>query len=69
MQDTKTPVLLLRKPAILATTSIPETSWDRGVKQGRFPKPVKIGPRAVAWLSTDIDALIERLKNDRNNAA
>ena len=28
------------------------------MRQGRYPKPVKIGPRAVAWTSTSIDALI-----------
>lgn len=51
-------VTLLRKPQVLARTGIPKSSWDRGVRQGRYPKPVKIGPRAVAWTSTSIDALI-----------
>ena len=31
------------------------TIYDR-IKAGTFPKPVKIGDRAVAWLKSDIDA-------------
>ena len=55
-------VTLLRKPAVLARTGIPKSSWDRGVRQGRYPKPVKIGLRAVAWPSTVIDKFIEDLQ-------
>lgn len=61
MQAENSPVTLLRKPAVLARTGIPKSSWDRGVRQGRYPKPVKIGVRAVAWTSTSIDKLIEDL--------
>ena len=35
------------------------TSWA-GVKSGRFPKPVKLGPRTTAWRAEDIRALIEQ---------
>ncbi len=61
MQTTNSPVTLLRKPQVIARTGITKSSWERGVRQGRFPKPVKIGLRAVAWTSTSIDALIENL--------
>lgn len=29
------------------------------MKAGLFPKPVKIGPRSVAWRSRDIEAFLE----------
>jgi prophage regulatory protein len=58
VQAEKSTVTLLRKPQVLARTGIPKSSWDRGVRQGRYPKPVKIGVRAIAWTSTSIDALI-----------
>ncbi|MEN8130521.1 MAG: AlpA family phage regulatory protein, partial [Pseudomonadota bacterium] len=35
-------------------------TWWEGVKTGRFPKPVKLGPRITAWCVEDIRALIER---------
>lgn len=37
------------------------TAWYKGIKDGRYPAPVKLSERSVAWRSTDIDALIERV--------
>ena len=61
MHPTPTPVSLLRKPQVMARTGIPKSSWERGVRLGYYPKPIKIGKRAVAWTSTSIDKLIEDL--------
>jgi prophage regulatory protein len=36
------------------------STWWQGVKTGRFPKPVKLGPRTTAWKVEDIRDLIER---------
>ena len=36
------------------------STWWAGVKSGRFPKPVKLGPRTTAWKVEDIRTLIER---------
>jgi prophage regulatory protein len=36
------------------------STWWAGVKSGRFPKPVKLGPRTTAWRAEDIRALIEQ---------
>ena len=64
-QNSSKPVTrLLRKPEVLARLGIPKSSWDRGVRLGRFPKPVKIGDRAVAWPEHVIDDFIERLSKD-----
>lgn len=35
--------------------------WWRGVKEGRFPQPVKLGARITAWRVEDIRALIASL--------
>jgi prophage regulatory protein len=35
------------------------STWWQGVKSGRFPKPVKLGPRTTAWKVEDIRKLIE----------
>ncbi|MAG00895.1 MAG: transcriptional regulator [Acidiferrobacteraceae bacterium] len=39
---------------------VSKSTWWNGVKSGRFPKPVKLGPRTTAWRVEDIRALIER---------
>lgn len=38
---------------------ISKSSWWEGVKTGRYPKPVKLGPRTTAWRVEDIRHLIE----------
>ncbi len=49
------------KPPIQPLIPISRTSWLDGVKSGKFPKPVKLGARSVAWKAEDIRALVERL--------
>lgn len=43
------------------------TFWA-GVKTGRFPKPVKLGPNTTAWRASDIADLIERLSSQNEEA-
>ena len=40
---------------------VSKSTWWQGVKDGRFPKPVKLGVKTTAWRVEDIRALIERL--------
>lgn len=54
---------LLRLSAILAPAGpipVGKSTWWDGVKSGRFPQPVKLGPRVTTWRAEDIRALIER---------
>jgi prophage regulatory protein len=50
---------LLRLRAILSLIPVSRSTWLAGVKSGRFPAPVKLGPRIVAWKSTAIQTLID----------
>lgn len=38
---------------------ISRSAWWAGVKSGRFPAPVKLGPRITAWKDVDIQRLVE----------
>lgn len=49
------------QPPIPAIIPVSKSSWWAGIKAGRYPAPVKIGPRTTAWRVEDIRALIERL--------
>jgi prophage regulatory protein len=40
---------------------VSKSTWWQGIKDGRFPKPVKLGAKTTAWRVEDIRALIERL--------
>jgi prophage regulatory protein len=37
---------------------VSKSTWWSGVKTGRFPKPIKLGPRITVWRVEDIRALI-----------
>lgn len=52
---------LLRLPKVLEKFPVSRSAWWAGIKDGRFPQPVKIGTRTTAWRSSDIDALIDRV--------
>jgi len=45
------------------------TSWYRGIQEGRFPAPVKIGPNQSAWRNSDILELAERLAGAKEKGA
>jgi predicted DNA-binding transcriptional regulator AlpA len=52
---------LLRLDLIIAPKGplpISASSWWAGVASGRFPKPVKLGPRTSAWRVEEIRKLI-----------
>lgn len=51
---------LVRLAHILAPRGpipVSKSTWWQGVKDGRFPKPHKLGPRTTVWRVEDIRAL------------
>jgi prophage regulatory protein len=52
---------LLKLPQVLSRLPFSRSGWYQGIKEGRHPKPIKLGARAVAWKRSDIDRLIESL--------
>ena len=51
----------MRLPQVLQLIPVSKSAWWQGCRDGRFPKPVKLGPKTTAWRVEDIVALIERL--------
>ncbi|ODU04046.1 AlpA family phage regulatory protein [Thiobacillus sp. 65-1402] len=37
---------------------VKKSTWWAGVKTGRFPQPVKLGPRVTAWRVEDLRTFI-----------
>ena len=50
---------LLRRPEVLALTGLSTTSLYRRIREGTFPRPVRIGPNAVAWDSEAVEKWLE----------
>ena len=58
---------LLRLKEVLARLSISRSSFLEGCRTGRFPQPIKIGPRTTVWKAEEIDAFIENLGKQGGN--
>ena len=46
-------------PPIPAIYPVGRSTWWQGVKAGRFPAPVKLGPKTTAWRVEDIRKLLD----------
>ena len=53
---------LLRRPAVEARVGLSRAWIYSAMEKGEFPRPVKIGRRAVAWPTSVIDNWIEERK-------
>lgn len=47
---------LLRRKEVERETGLSRSSIYQYMQEDRFPKPLKIGPRAVAWPASEIEA-------------
>ena len=53
-----------RKRGIPGVLPLGPTAWWCGIRDGRYPAPVRIGLRAVAWKAEDIHALLDKLATE-----
>lgn len=51
---------LLRLRQVIQILGISRSNFYAGLKANRFPKPVRLGARAVAWRASDIAALVAK---------
>ncbi len=52
---------LLRLPAVLKITGLKKSTVYASAKAGTFPKPVRLGSRAVAWRADELKRWIDEL--------
>ncbi|HXI58588.1 MAG TPA: AlpA family transcriptional regulator [Polyangia bacterium] len=67
-------MMLLRRPKVEEMTGLKRSSIYEYMAAGTFPKPVRIGPRAVGWLEPEIVAwqkscIAERFARSAQEAA
>jgi predicted DNA-binding transcriptional regulator AlpA len=46
----------------LGPIPVSKSAWYSGIKAGRFPAPVKLGPNVSAWRAEEVRTLIARLE-------
>ncbi|MBX9612464.1 MAG: AlpA family phage regulatory protein [Burkholderiales bacterium] len=47
--------LIYRKKIVLAKFGISETTLRRWMQDEGFPRPLQLGPRAVGWMSDQVE--------------
>ena len=52
---------LLKLEHVIERVTQSKSTIYRGMSNGSFPRPVKLGSRMVRWLSDDIDKYLSRL--------
>lgn len=50
---------LLRAKQVVERLPISISTWWAGVKAGKYPQPLKLGPKTTVWRESDIDAIVE----------
>ncbi len=59
----------VRLATILEHLPISRSTWWKGVREGRFPQSVKLGPRMTAWRAADIRDLLKRIEQEAEVAS
>jgi prophage regulatory protein len=62
------PPRILRRPAVEATTGLSRSTIYQHMQDGIFPKPIRLGPKAVGWLEHEVIAWIEARTAERDVA-
>ena len=52
------PVRMLRLSAVLARTGLSRSTMYKLIREGSFPKPVRLGAQAAGWVEAEVDGWI-----------
>lgn len=53
------PTTILRLPSVLQITGLSRSTIYAMMAEGTFPKPIKLGKRAVGWKDADVAAWVD----------
>jgi predicted DNA-binding transcriptional regulator AlpA len=59
----------LRLPQILRLIPVGKTTIWQWVKDGKFPKQIKLGPKLAVWRKDEVDEFIEKQFHQNSKAS
>jgi len=65
----ETKIKIERKPAVLKRCGFSNSTLYELISAGEFPRPVRIGARAVGWVSAEVDAWLAARIAERDQEA
>lgn len=54
-------------PPIPPIIPVSATSWWNGCRIGKYPKPIKLGPKTTVWRASEVLALVTGMQNERGS--
>jgi prophage regulatory protein len=51
---------ILRLPQVKCRVGLSRSSIYLAISQGKFPRPVSLGSRAVGWVESDVEAWVSQ---------
>lgn len=58
----------LRLPEVIKRTGLSRSTIYKAINENRFPKAIKLGPKSVAWVDSDIqDWQDGKIKQSQNH--
>lgn len=61
---------VIKLPEVLAIVKCSKAKVYSEIRKGTFPKPIKLGDRAVAWVTDDVTAWLEhRIQQSKSGEA
>ena len=60
---------ILRLPAVKARTGLSRSTIYLRIAEGKFPRPVSLGGRAVGWVEAEIQQWLDQLVEAARKAA
>ena len=52
----------MRLQQVLEIIPISKSAWWGGIRDGKYPKQIKLGPKTSVWRAEDIQALLTKFK-------
>ncbi len=59
---------ILRRPAVETITGLSRSTIYQNMQTGKFPKPIRLGAKAVGWLESEVHQWIEARTAERDAA-
>ncbi|MHA1833590.1 MAG: helix-turn-helix transcriptional regulator [Candidatus Baldrarchaeia archaeon] len=58
---------ILRLPVVLSSTGYSRSTLYLYIKKGLWPKPIKVGTRSVAWLSSEVSKILRARISEKSD--
>jgi predicted DNA-binding transcriptional regulator AlpA len=60
---------IIRPKEAMSRLGIGHTKFYADIRKGVLPKPVRLGSRSVGMIEEELEAVVERLKSERDRVA